>query len=208
MSIFDKFRQISKQDDTPAGPVEYIIAGLGNPGEKYEGTRHNAGFIVMDALAEKLGFEMKKLKFKSLCADVSVSGKHCLVMKPSTFMNNSGQAISEAMNYYKLDIEHVVIVYDDISLEPGKLRIRRKGSDGGHNGIKSIIYLTGEDTFPRIKMGVGKKPHPKYDLADWVLSRFSPDDRKKLGEAADNAFECIEMIVGGRIDEAMNRYNS
>lgn len=97
MSIFDKFRQISKQDDTPAGPVEYIIAGLGNPGEKYEGTRHNAGFIVMDALAEKLGFEMKKLKFKSLCADVSVSGKHCLVMKPSTFMNNSGQAISEAM---------------------------------------------------------------------------------------------------------------
>ena len=171
MSIFDKFRQISKQDDTPAGPVEYIIAGLGNPGEKYEGTRHNAGFIVMDALAEKLGFEMKKLKFKSLCADVSVSGKHCLVMKPSTFMNNSGQAISEAMNYYKLDIEHVVIVYDDISLEPGKLRIRRKGSDGGHNGIKSIIYLTGEDTFPRIKMGVGKKPHPKYDLADWVLSR-------------------------------------
>ena len=194
MSIFDKFRQISKQDDTPAGPVEYIIAGLGNPGEKYEGTRHNAGFIVMDALAEKLGFEMKKLKFKSLCADVSVSGKHCLVMKPSTFMNNSGQAISEAMNYYKLDIEHVVIVYDDISLEPGKLRIRRKGSDGGHNGIKSIIYLTGEDTFPRIKMGVGKKPHPKYDLADWVLSRFSPDDRKKLGEAADNACECIEML--------------
>lgn len=208
MSIFDKFRQISKRDDTPAGPVEYIIAGLGNPGEKYEGTRHNAGFIVMDALAEKLGFEMKKLKFKSLCADVSVSGKHCLVMKPSTFMNNSSQAISEAMNYYKLDIEHVVIVYDDISLEPGKLRIRRKGSDGGHNGIKSIIYLTGEDTFPRIKMGVGKKPHPKYDLADWVLSRFSPDDRKKLGEAADNACECIEMIVGGRIDEAMNRYNS
>lgn len=180
MSIFDKFRQISKRDDTPAGPVEYIIAGLGNPGEKYEGTRHNAGFIVMDALAEKLGFEMKKLKFKSLCADVSVSGKRCLVMKPSTFMNNSGQAISEAMNYYKLDIEHVVIVYDDISLEPGKLRIRRKGSDGGHNGIKSIIYLTGEDTFPRIKMGVGKKPHPKYDLADWVLSRFSPDDRKSL----------------------------
>lgn len=193
MSIFDKFRQISKQDDTPAGPVEYIIAGLGNPGEKYEGTRHNAGFIVMDALAEKLGFEMKKLKFKSLCADVSVSGKHCLVMKPSTFMNNSGQAISEAMNYYKLDIEHVVIVYDDISLEPGKLRIRRKGSDGGHNGIKSIIYLTGEDTFPRIKMGVGKKPHPKYDLADWVLSRFSPDDRKKLGEAADNALSLIHI---------------
>ena len=208
MSIFDKFRQISKQDDTPAGPVEYIIAGLGNPGEKYEGTRHNAGFIVMDALAEKLGFEMKKLKFKSLCADVSVSGKHCLVMKPSTFMNNSGQAISEAMNYYKLDIEHVVIVYDDISLEPGKLRIRRKGSDGGHNGIKNIIYLSGSDKFPRIKVGVGAKPNPHWELADWVLSRFTESEMKSLTEAAENAAQSVEYMVNEQTDKAMNLFNS
>ena len=207
MSIFDKFRQISKQDDTPAGPVEYIIAGLGNPGEKYEGTRHNAGFIVMDALAEKLGFEMKKLKFKSLCADVSVSGKHCLVMKPSTFMNNSGQAISEAMNYYKLDIEHVVIVYDDISLEPGHMRIRRKGSAGGHNGIKSIIELCGGDQFPRIKIGVGKKPRPDYELADWVLGRFDESDWKKVEEVCENVCAAAELIVSGKISEAMNLYN-
>ena len=190
------------------GSIEYIVVGLGNPDRKYENTRHNAGWLAIDRIADKLGCDVNKIKYKSFIGTCTVNGAKVMLMKPTTYMNNSGQAISEAMNYYKLDIEHVVIVYDDISLEPGKLRIRRKGSDGGHNGIKSIIYLTGDDTFPRIKMGVGKKPHPKYDLADWVLSRFSPDDRKKLGEAADNACECIEMIVGGRIDEAMNRYNS
>lgn len=208
MSIFDLFKQISKDEEQVSGPVEYIIAGLGNQGLQYEGTRHNAGFIVMDAFAQKKGFEIKRMKFKSLCADVSVSGKHCVVLKPSTYMNNSGQAVSEAMNYYKLDIDHVIIVYDDISLEPGRLRIRRKGSDGGHNGIKSIIHLTGEDTFPRIKIGIGKKPHPKYDLADWVLGKFSGDDRAKIDEAAEKACEALELIVSGDIDEAMNKYNS
>ncbi len=142
MSIFDKFRMIEKEAQ-PSGPVEYIIAGLGNPGEQYAFTRHNAGFIAMDALAEDTGTDIKKLKFKSLISDVSICGKRCLIMKPSTFMNNSGQALKEAMDFYKIDPEHIIIVYDDISLEPGKLRIRRKGSDGGHNGIKSIIYLTG-----------------------------------------------------------------
>lgn len=209
MSIFDKFKQIAKKEENiPSGPVEYIIAGLGNPGLQYEGTRHNAGFIVVDALAKKIGFEIKKLKFKSLCSDVSIAGKHCLVLKPSTYMNNSGQSISEAMSFYKLDIEHIIIIYDDISLEPGKLRIRKKGSDGGHNGIKSIIQLTGEDTFPRIKIGVGKKPHPKYDLADWVLSRFTEDEKVKIDEVAKNACEGIELIVGGKTDEAMNKFNS
>lgn len=208
MSIFDKFRQISKEENLPTGPVEYIIAGLGNPGLQYEGTRHNAGFMVMDKLGEKLGSDIKKMKFKSLCADVSVGGKHCVLLKPTTYMNNSGQAVAEAMNFYKLDIDHVIIVYDDISLEPGRLRIRRKGSDGGHNGIKSIIYLTGEDTFPRIKMGVGKKPHPKYDLADWVLGHFSDEDKKKMDKAAENACEALELMVSGKTDEAMNKFNS
>lgn len=208
MSIFDKFRQISKEENLPSGPVEYIIAGLGNPGLQYEGTRHNAGFMVMDKLGEKLGSDIKKMKFKSLCADVSVGGKHCVLLKPTTYMNNSGQAVAEAMNFYKLDIDHVIIVYDDISLEPGRLRIRRKGSDGGHNGIKSIIYLTGEDTFPRIKMGVGKKPHPKYDLADWVLGHFSDEDKEKMDKAAENACEALELMVSGKTDEAMNKFNS
>jgi PTH1 family peptidyl-tRNA hydrolase len=208
MSIFDKFRQISKEENLPSGPVEYIIAGLGNPGLQYEGTRHNAGFMVMDKLGEKLGFDIKKMKFKSLCADVSIGGKHCVLLKPTTYMNNSGQAVAEAMNFYKLDIDHVIIVYDDISLEPGRLRIRRKGSDGGHNGIKSIIYLTGEDTFPRIKMGVGKKPHPKYDLADWVLGHFSDEDKEKMDKAAENAYEALELMVSGKTDEAMNKFNS
>ena len=207
MSIFDKFRQISKQDDTPAGPVEYIIAGLGNPGEKYEGTRHNAGFIVMDALAEKLGFEMKKLKFKSLCADVSVSGKHCLVMKPSTFMNNSGQAVVEAMNFYKIPPENVIVIFDDISLDVGKMRIRSKGSDGGQRGMRSIIYLSGSDKFPRIKVGIGAKPNPDWDLADWVLSKFTPDEMKKLDEIFDNAEKAIELIIDGKTDRAMNLFN-
>lgn len=208
MSIFDKFRQISKEENLPSGKVEYIIAGLGNPGLQYEGTRHNAGFMVMDKLGEKLGFDIKKMKFKSLCADVSVGGKHCVVLKPTTYMNNSGQAIADAMSFYKLDIDHVIIVYDDISLEPGRLRIRRKGSDGGHNGIKSIIHLTGEDTFPRIKMGVGKKPHPKYDLADWVLGHFSDEDKEKMDKAAENACEALELMVSGKTDEAMNKFNS
>lgn len=209
MSIFDKFKEISsKSESLPSGRVEYLIVGLGNPGLQYEGTRHNAGFMVIDALAEKLGAEIKKMKFKSLCADVSVGGKHCVLMKPTTYMNNSGQSVAEAMAFYKLDIEHIIIVYDDISLDPGKMRIRRKGSDGGHNGIKSIIHLTGEDTFPRIKIGVGKKPHPKYDLADWVLGRFSDEDRSKIDETAQKACTSIELIVEGKTDEAMNKFNS
>ena len=130
MSIFDRFREISKSESVPTGPVEYLIVGLGNPGEQYAYTRHNAGFMVIDAMAERLETDVKRFKFKSLCSDVTISGKHCILMKPETYMNNSGQAVSEAMAFYKLDIEHVIIVYDDISLEPGTLRIRRKGNAG------------------------------------------------------------------------------
>ena len=142
MSIFDRFREISKSESVPTGPVEYLIVGLGNPGEQYAYTRHNAGFMVIDAMAERLETDVKRFKFKSLCSDVTISGKHCILMKPETYMNNSGQAVSEAMAFYKLDIEHVIIVYDDISLEPGTLRIRRKGSDG-----LSLIHIS-EPTRP------------------------------------------------------------
>lgn len=206
MSIFDLFKQV--ESAAPAGPPEYLIVGLGNPGLEYAQTRHNAGFMTLDLLAEREHTEIKRMKFKSLCGDAVIVGKRCLLMKPTTYMNNSGQAVAEAMQFYKLPIDHIIVVYDDISLEPSRLRIRRKGSDGGHNGIKSIIYLTGEDTFPRIKLGVGKKPRPDYNLADWVLSRFTREELEQMHIAAEHACESIALMVNGKIDEAMNRYNA
>lgn len=206
MSIFDLFKQV--ESAAPAGPPEYLIVGLGNPGLEYAQTRHNAGFMTLDLLAEREHTEIKRMKFKSLCGDAVIAGKRCLLMKPTTYMNNSGQAVAEAMQFYKLPIDHIIVIYDDISLEPSRLRIRRKGSDGGHNGIKSIIYLTGEDTFPRIKLGVGKKPRPDYNLADWVLSRFTKEELEQLHIAAEHACESIALMVNGKIEEAMNRYNA
>ena len=206
MGITDLFNQISS-GTASGGPVEYIIVGLGNPGIQYQDTRHNAGFMAIDTIAEKYGADVKRIKFKSLCGECTMGGKKCLLMKPSTYMNNSGEAVVEAMNFYKLGIENLIVIYDDISLEPSKLRIRRKGSDGGHNGIKSIIYLTGEDTFPRIKIGVGKKPHPQYNLADWVLSNFKSDEIPLIREACQHAAEAAELMVSGKINEAMNKYN-
>lgn len=208
MNIFDIFNQISKEKPAPIGKPEYIIVGLGNPGDKYQNTRHNAGFMTMEKLAEKCGVQMKKIRFKSLTAEAAVNGVPCLLMKPTTYMNNSGEAVVEAMNFYKIPAEKVIICYDDISLEPSRIRIRRKGSDGGHNGMKSIIYLTGFDTFPRIKIGVGAKPHKDYNLADWVLSHFSEEEMKLMGEGTDKAVSSLELIVKGRTDEAMNKYNS
>lgn len=208
MSIFDIFKQLENKEPAPAGAVEYIIAGLGNPGTEYENTRHNVGFMTIDTLCEKYKVSCKKLKFKSLTCDVMITGKRCLIMKPSTFMNKSGEAVTEAMSFYKIPPERTIIVYDDISLEPGKLRIRRKGSDGGHNGIKNIIYLSGSDMFPRIKMGVGAKPHPDYNLADWVLGHFKKEDGEKLEQCFQNAVSALELMVAGKIDEAMNKYNS
>ncbi len=206
-SLSELFKKISGSSPEPAGAVEYIIVGLGNVGTEYEGTRHNAGFMAIDRLAKKYNTEIKRLKFKSLCGDAVISGKRCLLMKPSTFMNLSGQAVTEAMEFYKIPVENILVLFDDISLPPSKLRIRRKGSDGGHNGIKNIIYLTGEDNFPRIKIGVGERPNPNIDLADWVLSRFKKEEYEALSEALDNSVTCVELIVGGKIDEAMNRYN-
>lgn len=209
MSIADIFKKLeSERTPAPQGAVEYIICGLGNPGTQYEGTRHNIGFMTIDTLCDKYKLDCKKLRFKSLTCDAMISGKRCLIMKPTTFMNNSGEAVTEAMSFYKIPPERTVIVFDDISLEPGKLRIRRKGSDGGHNGIKSIIYLSGSDMFPRIKMGVGAKPHPDYNLADWVLGHFRKEQAEALETAMDNAVSSIELMVGGKMNEAMNKFNS
>lgn len=208
MGIMDLFEQIkSGNSSSMNGPVEYLIVGLGNPGTKYQDTRHNTGFMAVDTIASKYDAEIKKIKFKSLCGECMIGGKRCLLMKPSTYMNNSGEAVVEAMNFYKLEPSHIIVLFDDISLEPSKIRIKRKGSDGGHNGIKSIIYLTGSDEFMRVKIGVGKKPRPDYDLADWVLSCFSSEDIVKIREACENTAASVELMVSGKINEAMNKYN-
>lgn len=206
--LADLFKLISKpKADLPAGPVEYIVACLGNPGKQYENTRHNVGFITADQIAEKRGFKIDRLRFQSLTGECMIAGKKVLFLKPSTFMNLSGQAVVEAMNFYKVPIEKVIVIHDDVSLVPGKLRIRAKGSHGGHNGLKNIIYLSGKDTFPRVKIGVGDKPHPDYDMADWVLGVPNAEDRKLIEEAILKINDIIELIVGGKFNEAMNRYN-
>lgn len=197
----------SKNKNAQTGSIEYIVAGLGNPGREYENTRHNAGFIAIDALAEKHGCNINKLKFKSLTGDCIISGRKVLLMKPQTFMNNSGEAVTQAMSFYKIPPEKTIIIFDDISLEPGKMRIRRKGSDGGQKGMRSIIYLNGSDMFPRIKIGVGAKPNPGWQLADWVLSRFTDNEKKLISQTADNVCRAVETILDGDIDKAMNLYN-
>ena len=207
MSIWDIFDRISSKNEVQGGKPEFIIVGLGNPGIDYERSRHNAGFMAVAAMEEKLGVQVNTYKFKAKTAVASVGGKQCLIMKPETYMDLSGEAVSQAMNFYKIPIEKVLVIFDDISLEPGTMRIRRKGSAGGHNGLKSIIECCGGEDFPRIKIGVGKKPHPDYDLAEWVLGKFSDEDKKKLSEVFENVLPAAELIVRGKISEAMNKFN-
>lgn len=206
-NIFDKVKAAENTgSQQTSGPVEYIIAGLGNPGSKYEGSRHNAGFMALDAVAEKAGASVDRLKFKGLTGRAVVGGKSALLLKPSTFMNLSGESLREAMNFYHIPPERTILLFDDISLLPGKIRIRAKGSAGGHNGVKNIIYLSGKDTFPRVKLGVGHKP-PEWDLADWVLGKFSEEDLKHMKEAAQDAAAAVDLMVNGKIQEAMNLFN-
>lgn len=199
------FKKKKEDSFTPPafGKVEYIIAGLGNPGKQYELSRHNAGFLCLDILSNRLGFRTDRMKFSALTADVMISGKRCLVMRPQTYMNLSGDAVKAAADFYKIPPDRVIIVYDDIDLPVGALRIRRKGSAGGHNGIKSIIAQLGSDEFPRLKIGVGAKPDPDYDLKDYVLGTFSKADQDILKNTMAKACDGIEMIVSGDIDSAM-----
>lgn len=198
-----------KSFDTPTGGApEFLIVGLGNPDKKYAFTRHNAGFLCVDMLAEKHNFTVKKLKFRALMGDAVIGGHRCLVLKPQTYMNLSGESVREAAAFYKIPPERIIVLFDDISLDVGRLRIRRKGTDGGHNGIKNIIYHLANDQFPRIKIGVGKKPHPDYDLADWVLSEFKKDEEAPLKNALENTCDAVELLLDGKIDQAMNQYNS
>lgn len=186
---------------------DFLIVGLGNPGSKYEFTRHNAGFLFMDLLSDKENAPINKIKFKGVLGEANIAGHRCLLLKPQTFMNNSGESVREVAAFYKIPPERVLVVFDDISLPCGKIRIRRKGTDGGHNGIKSIIYHLNSDAFPRIKLGVGEKPNPEWDLADWVLSGFKKDELVALREASDKALDAVSLIVDGNIDKAMETCN-
>jgi PTH1 family peptidyl-tRNA hydrolase len=203
--MFFTKNKVNKADN--GGSVQWIIAGLGNPGTRYEGTRHNAGYMAVDLIAKDAGVKLNKLKFQSLTGMAVIGGVKCLLLKPTTFMNLSGQAAIAALDYYKLPPEKLIICCDDITGAVGRLRIRRSGTDGGHNGLKNIIYLTGSDQFPRIKIGVGDKPHPDYPLMDWVLSRFTKDEYALLQPAITNAAAAAAMIAQGEIDKAMNLYN-
>lgn len=184
----------------------YLIVGLGNPTREYDRTRHNVGFETLDVLAEELNTSIGENKFKGCCAKGVIGGEKVILLKPQTFMNLSGESVRAAADFYKIDPEHIIVIYDDISLEVGQLRIRSKGSAGGHNGIKNIIAHLGTQEFPRIKVGVGAKP-PRMDLADYVLSRFSAEDRVKMEEAFKEAVQAVQVMITEGDQAAMNRFN-
>lgn len=186
----------------------YLVAGLGNPGSEYNMTRHNIGFSVIDYIADQNNVKIKKLKYKSLFGEINISGEKVILAKPQTYMNLSGESIREFASFYKIPVENIIIICDDISLPPGKIRVRRKGSAGGHNGLKSIIYLLNSDEFPRIKIGVGSPEHKDHDLADFVLGRFAKDEIPVLEDSIIRTSKAINEIISRGVDSAMNKYNA
>ncbi len=202
--IFALFKKIEKQGATT--PPTAIIAGLGNPGDKYERTRHNIGFLALDYIADKLSVKIDRAKFSALISDVTIGSHRVLLMKPQTFMNSSGDAIGAAADFYKIPADRIIIIHDEISFDPGVIRIRRQGSAGGHNGLKSIISHIG-DGFPRIKVGVGKKPSPDYDLVDFVLGNIPVGDADKIKARFGDIKSAVELILDGKIDESMNKHS-
>ena len=188
-------------------PCDYLIVGLGNPGPQYAATRHNVGFRAVERLAADAGARIDRAKFQALTGRCTLAGCQVLLMQPQTFMNNSGLAVKQAADFYKLPPERVLVLFDDIDLAVGRIRIRRSGSAGGHNGIKSIIACLGSQDFPRIKIGVGAKPHPDYDLADWVLSRFSAQEKPLLEEAIANAAQAVPLFLSEGAERAASRFN-
>lgn len=205
--IFSLFKQIEKKNDTPTAPITHLIVGLGNPGDKYFHTRHNAGFLMMDYLSQRCSTQVNKSKFKALVGEATIAGKRCLLMKPQTFMNLSGEAVQQAAAFYKIPMQNILVFSDDISLDVGRLRVRGKGSDGGQKGLRSIITLMNSDDFPRIRFGVGKKPHPDYDLADWVLSEFTKEEQPALFAAFEKAYDGVLKVLEGDVDGAMQICN-
>ena len=189
------------------GAVDWLIVGLGNPGQKYEHTRHNMGFLTVDLLVEQLNVKLNKVKFKSAYNIVRFGGQKCLVMKPQTYMNLSGEAVHEAAQFYKIPADHVLVIYDDVSLPVGKLRVRPTGSAGGHNGIKNIIAHLGTQEFPRIKIGTGAPSGGGAEMIDWVIGVPSQAERKILVESFENAVKAAEDIIENGCQKAMNDYN-
>jgi peptidyl-tRNA hydrolase, PTH1 family len=182
----------------------YLVAGLGNPGREYEGTRHNVGFDVIDYLAEKLNFSVSKIKFKGLIGDCNIKGEKVIFLKPSTFMNLSGESVRDAAEFYKIPVQNVIIIYDEVAVEAGRIRIRPSGSDGGHNGMKSIIFQLNSDKFPRIRVGIGA---PKFDMVHHVLGKFTEDEKKLMAESIKAASDAALSIIENGVQSSMNRYN-
>ncbi|MBE6619947.1 MAG: aminoacyl-tRNA hydrolase [Ruminococcaceae bacterium] len=205
--IFALFKKIEKKNDAPSAPITHLIVGLGNPGDKYFHTRHNAGYLMMDYLSQRCSTQVNKLKFKSLVGEATIAGKRCLLMKPQTFMNASGEAVQQATAFYKIPMENVLVFSDDTALNIGRVRVRKKGSDGGQKGLRSIITLMNTDEFPRIRFGVGQKPHPDYDLGDWVLSEFNKEEQKALFSAFEKAYDGVVKVLEGDFDGAMQLCN-
>lgn len=191
----------------PSG-VTWLAVFLGNPGLKYENTRHNAGFMAADAMAEKQNVRIDRARFKALTATCRIGGEQVMLMKPQTFMNLSGEAVQQAVNFYKIPPEHVIVVSDEIALPIGKLRIRKKGSAGGHNGLKNIIACLGTEQFPRIRLGVGAPPHPEFEMVDWVLAAFQGQDAVDMKAAAARAADAVESYIIDGADRAMNKFNT
>lgn len=187
---------------------DWLVVGLGNPGLQYENTRHNAGFIVADKLKDDSNFEFNKNKFEAVCGEFKLKDNRILVIKPQTYMNNSGRAVQKISSYYKIPVDRIIVMHDDISLDVGKIRMRRKGSDGGQKGMRDIIELLGTDDIMRIKIGVGKKPHPEYDLVNWVLGKFPNEQADDLNKAVSNSVNAVKEIILNGIDSAMNKYNN
>ena len=210
MSVFDIFAKLEQErtvKQSSSGPIEWLIVGLGNPGSKYDGTRHNAGFRALDAYCAKSGQRIDRMKFKALVGEGQFGGKRVLFLKPQTFMNLSGESVRDAAEFYKIPPERILVIFDDISLDVGRIRVRPKGSAGGQNGVKNIIYHLKSDAFPRVKIGIGAKPHPDYDLADWVLSKFQGEDADRIQSAAERAMEAAEEIVRSGVAAAAQKFN-
>lgn len=205
--IFELFKKISTNSDSMSSKPEYIVAGLGNPGVEYEKTRHNAGFLALDSIAKRSSANIKQSKFKSLTDTVRIDGHSVLLMKPQTYMNLSGEAVGEAAAFYKIPPENVIVICDDICQAPGRMRVRRSGSAGGQRGLLDIIKHLGSDAFPRIRIGVGEKPNPEYDLKDWVLGKFGDYDMKRVSARLDDTYDCVRLIIDGKLDDAMGRFN-
>lgn len=188
-------------------PVTWLVVGLGNPGDQYDNTRHNVGFAVTDELARRGGFSIQRLKHKALTQSAVIGGQGVLVMKPVTYMNLSGEAVADAARFYKVAPDHVLVISDDVDLPVGKLRLRKSGSAGGHNGLKNIIQHLGTDQFPRLKVGVGGKPHPDYDMASWVLGKLQGQDKAVMDQAVERAADAVECLLEQGLERAMNRFN-